>query len=234
MLAWFDSVKADFVFNLIDGERYKMLVSGLGTTLTVAFFAAIFGVLMGCIVALMRLSNARIGKWHFLRSIASIYVDVIRGTPVVVQLMIMYYVIMASYQGERIVVAIIAFAINSGAYVSEMVRGGILSVDKGQTEAGRSLGLSSGSTLLLIVMPQALKNILPSLFNEFIMLLKETSVCGFIGVMDLTKAGDYIRSRTYSAFFPLLTVAAVYLVIVIGLTRVLNVVERSVRKSDQH
>ena len=221
-----------FRMNLIDEDRYQMIFMGLGRTVLIAVSSALVGVVLGCVIALMRLSNAKIGKWKFLQSISSIYVDVIRGTPVVVQLMIMYYVILTSPNISKITVAIITFGLNSAAYVSEMVRGGILAVDKGQTEAGRSLGLSAGATMLLIVLPQTIKIIIPSLFNEIIMLLKETSVVGFIGLMDLTKAGDFIRSRTYSAFFPLLTVAAVYLIIVSALTRVFNRVERRLRQGD--
>lgn len=221
-----------FRMNLIDENRYQMIFLGLGRTVLIAVSSALVGVVLGCVVALMRLSNAKIGKWKFLQSISSIYVDVIRGTPVVVQLMIMYYVILTSPDISKITVAIITFGLNSAAYVSEMVRGGILAVDKGQTEAGRSLGLSAGATMMLIVLPQTIKIIIPSLFNEIIMLLKETSVVGFIGLMDLTKAGDFIRSRTYSAFFPLLTVAAVYLIIVSALTRVFNRVERRLRQGD--
>lgn len=224
---------ADLEFNLIQGERYKMLIEGLGTTLTVAVAAAGIGIVFGFIVALMRLSNFKIGKFYPLRSLSSIYVDIIRGTPVVVQLMIMNFIIMLSYRGPKVVVAIITFGLNSAAYVSEMVRGGILAVDKGQTEAGRSLGLSSVSTMLLIVMPQTIKIVLPSLFNEFIMLLKETAVVGYIGLMDLTKAGDFIRSRTFSAFVPLLVVAAIYLIIITVLTRVFNGIERRMRQGDQ-
>jgi His/Glu/Gln/Arg/opine family amino acid ABC transporter permease subunit len=234
LAAWLDNFRQQFVFNIIEGNRYQMLLSGLGTTAIVAAGAAIIGVILGCLIALMRISNARIGKWYFLRRISSVYVDTIRGTPVVVQLMIMYYVIMAAYTGPKVMVAILSFGLNSAAYVSEMVRGGILAVDKGQTEAGRSLGLSAGATMRLIVLPQALKIILPSLFNEFIALLKETSVVGFIGLMDLTKAGDYIRSRTYSAFFPLITVAIMYLIIVIGLTRLFEKLEKGVRQGDSH
>lgn len=226
------SVWRQFRMNLIDENRYQMIFLGLGRTVLIAVCAAVLGVILGCVIALMRLSNAKIGKWKFLQSISSIYVDVIRGTPVVVQLMIMYYVILTSPDISKITVAIITFGLNSAAYVSEMVRGGILAVDKGQTEAGRSLGLSAGATMLLIVLPQTIKIIIPSLFNEIIMLLKETSVVGFIGLMDLTKAGDFIRSRTYSAFFPLLTVAAVYLIIVSALTRVFNRVERRLRQGD--
>ena len=226
------SVWRQFRMNLIDENRYQMIFLGLGRTVLIAVSSAVVGVILGCVVALMRLSNAKIGKWKFLQSISSIYVDVIRGTPVVVQLMIMYYVILTSPDISKITVAIITFGLNSAAYVSEMVRGGILAVDKGQTEAGRSLGLSASATMMLIVLPQTIKIIIPSLFNEIIMLLKETSVVGFIGLMDLTKAGDFIRSRTYSAFFPLLTVAAVYLIIVSALTRVFNRVERRLRQGD--
>lgn len=226
------SVWRQFRMNLIDENRYQMILIGLGRTLMIAVCSAVVGVILGCVIALMRLSNAKIGKWKFLQSISSIYVDVIRGTPVVVQLMIMYYVILTSPNISKVTVAIITFGLNSAAYVSEMVRGGILAVDKGQTEAGRSLGLSASATMMLIVLPQTIKIIIPSLFNEIIMLLKETSVVGFIGLMDLTKAGDFIRSRTYSAFFPLLTVAAVYLVIVSALTRVFNRVERRLRQGD--
>ncbi|MDO4548625.1 MAG: amino acid ABC transporter permease [Clostridia bacterium] len=233
--AWFISIYEQFRFNIIDGDRYKMLMEGLGVTLTVALFAAVIGVLLGSVIALMRLSNARIGKWYPLRWLATIYVGVIRGTPVVVQLLIMYFIILLPFAWiSKTTAAILCFGLNSAAYVSEMVRGGILSVDKGQTEAGRSLGLSGASTMLLIVLPQAAKNTLPSLFNEFIMLLKETSIVGYIGLMDLAKAGDYIRSRTYSAFFPLLTVAAIYLVIVMALTKVFATIERRMRKGDSN
>ncbi|HML45262.1 MAG TPA: amino acid ABC transporter permease, partial [Clostridia bacterium] len=204
------------------------------TTLVTALFAGIIGLILGSVIALMRLSSFRIGRFYPFRILSTFYVDLIRGTPVVVQLMIIYHIIMANYFGPKVVVAIISFGINSGAYVSEMVRGGILAIDQGQTEAGRSLGLSKSSTMLLIVMPQALKIIIPTLFNEFIMLLKETSVVGFIGLMDLTKAGDYIRSRTFSAFFPLIMVALIYYVMITLLTRVFAVVERRLRKSDQH
>ncbi len=231
--AWFQSIGTQFQFNILDGDRYKMLLDGLGVTLTVALSAAVIGMALGCAVALMRLSNARIGRWYFLRWISTIYVDIIRGTPVVVQLMIMYFIILVPFKDlSKTTAAILAFGLNSAAYVSEMVRGGILAVDKGQTEAGRSLGLSGASTMILIVLPQMIKITLPSLFNEFIMLLKETSVVGFIGLMDLTKAGDYIKSRTYEPFFPLLVVAAIYLVMVLGLTKVFTRIEGRLRQGD--
>lgn len=230
--AWAQSIWEDFDLNLIQGDRYLMLLDGLKVTLQLSLAAALIGVLLGSVLALMRLSNARIGKWHFLRSIATWYVDIIRGTPVVVQLLIMYLIIMVKVS-DPLPIAIVTFGLNSAAYVSEMVRAGILAVDKGQTEAGRSLGLSGASTMLLIVLPQALKVALPSLLNEFIALLKETAIVGYIGMMDLTKAGDFIRSRTFSAFFPLMTVALVYLVMVTALSKLFSIVERRIRQSDQ-
>jgi polar amino acid transport system permease protein/polar amino acid transport system substrate-binding protein len=225
--AWAASFWQQFQSNLIQGDRYKLLLQGLGVTVQIALAAAVLGVILGSLLALMRLS-----KVDFVRGVARVYVDVIRGTPVMVQLLIMYYIILVTYTGPKVLVAILSFGLNSAAYVSEMVRGGILSVDKGQTEAGRSLGLSGSSTMLLIIMPQAIKNTLPSLFNEFIMLLKETSIVGYIALMDLTKAGDFIRSRTFSAFFPLLSVAAIYLVLVLGLSAIFGRIERRVRQGD--
>ena len=230
--AWAASFWEQFQFNLIEGGRYKMLIDGLGVTILIALSAAAMGVVLGSVIALMRLSNARIFRWYWLRGIAHAYVDLIRGTPLVMQLLIMYFIVFGTTNIPKVVVAILTFGLNSAAYVSEMVRGGILSVDKGQTEAGRSLGLSSGATLLKIVMPQAIKNALPSLLNEFIMLLKETSIVGYIALMDLAKAADYIRSRTFSAFFPLLTVTAIYLIMILGLSRLFELVERRMRQSD--
>ena len=232
-MGFFEQLARDFQFNIIDGDRYLMLVRGLGTTVLIAMCAAIIGIVLGSVIALMRLSTWRVGKTFYpLRAISSFYVDVIRGTPMVVQLMIMYYVILASSSLSKELIAIISFGLNSAAYTSEIVRGGILAVDKGQTEAGRSLGLSSAQTMMLVVLPQSVRIVIPSLFNEFIMLLKETSVVGFIGLADLTKAGDFIRSRTFSAFFPLMTVAVMYFVIVSLLTRVFGRVERRLRKGD--
>ena len=225
---WLQNFLGSLRFNLIDGSRYKMLLSGLGLTAEVAVFAAVIGIALGSLIALMRIS-----KNGLLRGIASVYVTVIRGMPIVVLLLIMCYVVMRYYMGPAVVIAIITFGLNSAAYVCEIVRGGILSVDKGQAEAGRSLGLSNTSTLLLIVMPQAVKAIIPALFNEFVALLKETAVVGFIGLMDLAKAGDYIRSRTLDPYIPLLTMAAIYLVIVIGLTNVFGRIERRLRRGDQ-
>ncbi len=221
---------ADFNTNLVVGDRYLMLLNGLSTTVVIAFGAAILGTVLGTIIALMRLSDWNpIKRVYPLRILSTAFVDIIRGTPVVVQLMIMYYIILSSTNISREMIALISFGINSAAYVSEMVRSGILAVEKGQTEAGRSLGLSHLQTLFLIVLPQSIQIILPNLFNEFIMLLKETSVVGFIGLMDLTKAGDFIRSRTYSAFFPLITVAVIYFLLITILTRIFALGEKKIR-----
>ena len=219
--SWLDNLWAQIDFNLIQGERYKMILEGLGVTLRVSIIAAIIGFFLGTVLALMRLSNLRIGKWYPLRSLASIYVDVIRGTPVVVQLYIMYFIIMLNVS-NKVLVGFITFGLNSAAYVSEIIRSGILAVDKGQTEAGRSLGLSSFMTLRLIVLPQMIK----------IALLKETSVLGMIGLMDLAKSGDFIRSRTYSPSVPLFTVALIYLAMVTILSNVFRKVEGRLRASD--
>lgn len=233
MREFFQRIAADFDTNLIVGNRYMMLLNGLGTTLIIALGAAVIGILLGTVIALMRISAWKpFKKVYPLRMLAGAYVDVIRGTPVVVQLMIMYYIILASTSLSRELIALISFGLNSAAYVSEMVRSGILAIDRGQTEAGRSLGLSHLQTLTLIVLPQSVQVILPNLFNEFIMLLKETSVVGFIGLMDLTKAGDFIRSRTYSAFFPLITVAVIYLLLITVLTRLFTALERKIRQKD--
>jgi His/Glu/Gln/Arg/opine family amino acid ABC transporter permease subunit len=211
-----------------------MLLNGLFLTMQVTLGALLFGLILGFITALMKLS-----KFRVLRALATVYVTVIRGIPMVVQLMIMYFVVFLAISknlginAPALVIAISAFGFNSGAYVAEIFRAGILSVDQGQTEAGRSVGLSSGKTMRLIVLPQAIKNALPALCNEFISLLKETSIMGYIGMMDLTKAGDIIRSRTFSAFFPLLTVALIYLIIVLILTWLLGKLERRLRKSDK-
>lgn len=214
-------------------DRYMNIVIGLKNTLIITFFAVLLGVALGTLVALVKVAHAE--NPHRLRianGICTLYLTVIRGTPVVVQLMIMYYIILSSTTVSDITSAILAFGINSGAYVAEVIRSGIQSVDHGQVEAGRSLGLSQHTTMVKIVLPQALKNVLPAIGNEFIALLKETSVAGYIGIQDLTKSGDIIRSITYQAFMPLLAVAAVYLVIVIGISACLTKLERRLHRSD--
>ncbi len=224
--------KEKLIQNFIEEERYKMIFKGLGTTLLITLFAVLLGILLGFLVATIRSTYSKTGKLFILDRICWIYITVIRGTPMIVQLLIMYYVIFASYN-SKIVVAILAFGINSGAYVAEIVRSGIMSIDAGQFEAGRSLGFSYASTMIYIIMPQAFKNILPALANEFIVLLKETSVCGYIGLMDLTRAGDIIRSRTYEAFLPLVAVAIIYLIMVAGLSYLVGLWERRLRASER-
>ena len=222
-----------FYDNLIRDDRWKLILEGFGNTLFIAAVATLIGILLGVVVGIIRVSHAQSGKYKILNAICGVYLTVIRGTPVVVQLMILYYIVFASAPLEAsIYVAALSFGINSGAYVAEIIRAGILSIDRGQTEAGRSLGLSQGQTMRKIVLPQAIKNILPALFNEFIVLLKETSVAGYVGIRDLTKASDIIRSRTWSAFFRLLTIALIYLVVVVGLTKVQKIIERRLSQSD--
>lgn len=220
-------------FNLIESKRYLFLISGLKTTLIVAFFAVLLGVVLGLLTAIVKVVAMTNKKIRPLEIIANAYVTIIRGTPMMVQLLIIYFVVFASVDISKILVAVIAFGINSGAYVSEIIRAGILAVDKGQDEAGRSLGLSSAQSYRYIVLPQALKNILPALGNEFISLLKETAVVGYIGLQDLTMGGDIIRSRTYDAFIPLITVAIIYLAIVMVLSYGLKRLERRLRRSDR-
>lgn len=230
---FFTQMANNFYKTIIYKNRYGYIVNGLGNTLLITVFAILIGVAIGTLVALVKVNSAKNDKLYMrlLGWIANIYLTIIRGTPVVVQLMIMYYVILSSGV-DNIRASILAFGINSGAYVAEVIRSGIQSVDKGQIEAGRSLGLSQRTTMVKIVFPQALKNVLPALGNEFIALLKETSVAGYIGVADLTKGGDVIRSQAYDSFTSLLTVAAVYLMIVMLLTTVLSRLERRLRQSD--
>lgn len=230
----FSDLWGHIVFNLIEKQRYLYLLDGLKVTLIVSFFAVILGITLGLIVAVIKVAAMNSKKLKLLEFIANLYVTIIRGTPMVVQLLIIYFVVFASTNVSQVLVAIVAFGLNSGAYVSEIIRAGILAVDVGQSEAGRSLGLTYSQTYRYIVLPQAIKNILPALGNEFISLLKETAVVGYIGLQDLTMGGDIIRSRTYDAFTPLLTVAAVYLLIVIGLSAALKKLERRLRRSDFH
>mgnify|MGYP000389948666 CR=1 FL=1 len=204
---------------LILDDRYKYILSGLLNTIVMAFFAVIIGIILGLIVSIIR-NDYEVNKKHkILNFISKMYVEIIRGTPVILQLMIIYYVIFKSVNINIILVGIIAFGINSGAYVSEIIRSGIKSIDKGQMEAGLSLGLKYKQVMKLIVLPEAFKNILPSLGNEFITLLKETSVGAYIGIIELTKSGDIIASRTYDYFFPLIIVALVYLILTLSLSK---------------
>lgn len=222
-----------FYLNFIKDDRWLYLVKGLGVTLEVTLFAVIFGIIIGFIVAIIRSTYDKTGNLKILNFFCNIYLTVIRGTPVVVQLMIIYFIIFASFRVDKVFVAIVAFSINSGAYVAEIVRSGIMSIDKGQTEAGRSLGFNYVQTMWYIIIPQAFKNVLPALGNEFIVLLKETSVSGYIALTDLTKGGDIIRSQTYSPMMPLLAVAAIYLAFVMLFTYLLKILERRLRSNER-
>ena len=224
---WFEGVKDTFLRCFVTEERYKLLLEGIGVTIKVALLAAALGLVIGFLIALCNLSKSKP-----LNVIGKVYTDVIRGTPSVTQLMIIYFVVFASVSLEKWIIASIAFAINSGAYVSEIIRAGILSIDKGQTEAGRSLGLNARQTMFSIVVPQAVKNIFPALCNEFITLIKETAIVGYVGLMDIQKAGDFIKSATYEAFMPLIATAIVYFVLIKILTVTLGKLEARLRKSD--
>lgn len=231
MQAWWEEISRKFYGAFISGDRWKLYFSGLGVTLEIAFFAAIVGLLIGVVVALMKLSTRRNGKKTIWAMIANAYIDVIRGTPSVLQLLIMWFVIMKSSRNGTLI-AVLSFGINSGAYVAEIVRAGIMAVDKGQSEAGRSLGLSKAQTMIYIIIPQAIKNVLPPIGNEFIVLLKETAIVGYVGLSDLTRMANQISSRTYEAFMPLIGAAVIYFVIIKILTILLNKLERRLRKSD--
>ena len=209
------------------------LLDGLKTTLLITFFAVILGMVLGFLIAIIRSTHDKTGKLGFLNVLARIYLTVIRGTPVVVQLLIIYFVIFASVNVGKTFVAVLAFGLNSAAYVAEIVRSGIMSIDNGQFEASSSLGLNYPKTLLSVILPQAINNVLPALANECIVLLKETSVAGYIAVIDLTKGGDIIRSQTYEAFLPLIAVALIYLIMVMILSSLVTRLERRLARSDR-
>lgn len=231
----------DFRRNFINGDRWRYLWNGLLVTLEITLFAVLLGIVLGSVVAMVRSTwdqngeNMRPGPARFLlntgNTLCRVYLTVIRGTPVLIQLMIMYFIVFASSDNGRFV-AILAFGINSGAYVAEIIRSGIMSIDHGQLEAGRSLGFNYVQTMGHVILPQALKNVLPALANEFIVLLKETSVVGYVAEKDLTKGGDIIRSVTHSPFMPLLAVAAIYLIMVMFFTWLVGKLERRLRSSD--
>ncbi len=241
MQGWFEQFKAEFDLNFIQGNRWRLLVEGLRNTLTITFFALLIGIAIGVVIAMVRSTydktadNARPSVrrrlFALLNGACKVYLTVLRGTPVVVQLMIFFFVIMASSR-NGVLVASLAFGLNSGAYVAEIIRGGIMSIDNGQFEAGRSLGFNYLQTMQHIVIPQTVKNVLPSLMNEFIALLKETSVAGYVAVQDLTKAGDIIRGRTFSPFMPLIAVALIYLTLVLFFSWLEGILERRLRNSD--
>jgi len=225
---WIDKLHETF----IEGDRYMTLLEGFGETLKITFGALLIGIVIGTFVAIVKVLCEGNKKLKIFDVLCNIYLTVIRGTPVVVQLLIMFFIVFVSAE-DGTMVATLTFGINSGAYVAETIRSGILAIDKGQTEAGRSLGFSAGKTMWLIVLPQAFKNILPAIGNEMIALLKETSVAGYVAVVDLTKAGNQIRNTTYDQFNPIICVALVYLTVVLIMTRLLNMLERRLRKSER-
>lgn len=241
---WFLDLKDTFILCFVDGDRWKWLLEGFCNSIVITVFAIVIGLFFGVILAAIRTSydkneeslKLRGGAGYWLLKIcnfiAKIYITVIRGIPVVVQLMIWYFVILVSQKND-ILIAVIGFGFNSAAYVAEIFRGGIMSIDNGQFEAGRSLGFNYVQTMVNIVIPQTLKATLPTLLNEVIALLKETSVAGYVGIMDLTKAGDLIRGRTFEAFMPLIAVAIIYLITVVVLTNVFTAIERRLRRSER-
>ena len=230
---------AKFQQDFIESDRYLYLLRGLGNTLLIAALAVILGIVLGFLVAIIRSTHDKHGGLNILNFICKVYLTIWRGTPTMVQLLIMsmvifnmYYIILVALD-NKILVAVIAFGLNSAAYVAEIVRSGIMSVDEGQFEAGRSLGLNYTQTMRLIILPQAFKNVLPALANEFITLLKETSISGYIAIPDLTKGGDIIRSQTYDAFLPLFGVAVIYLVLVMILTAGVHKLETRLRTNER-
>ena len=216
----------------IEADRWKLYLKGLGVTLEVSFFAALLGILIGTMAAFLKLSTRKNGSKTIASRIASAYIDIIRGTPTTVQLLIMWSGILATCKNS-VLIASLTFGINSGAYVAEIVRAGILAVDKGQMEAGRAVGLSFGTSMMKIVIPQAVKNILPTLGNEFISLIKETSVVSFVGAADLYVAFNYIGSNSYEFMVPYLVMALIYIALVLVITLLVKLLERSLKKSDR-
>ena len=212
--------------SLIYQQRYEYVLEGLKNTIIMALFATLIGIALGIIIAIIRDNYEKNKKLPILNGICNIYVSVIRGTPALLQLMIIYYVVFKSVDINGVLVGIIAFGLNSAAYVSEIIKAGINSINKGQMEASRALGFNYSQSMKYIIMPQAIKNILPALGNEFITLLKETSVAGYIGIIELTKSSDIIASRTYDYFFPLIMVATIYLIMTLGLSKLVKAMER--------
>ena len=241
MSEWFSGIKAKFILDFIAEQRWKYITDGLKVTLEVTFLALILGLVLGAVIAVIRTTHDQLkedqskGFGSFLIKLADlicrVYLTVIRGTPTMVQLLIMFFIVLAS-SNNKVMVAVITFGVNSGAYVAEIFRSGIMSVDKGQMEAGRSLGLSYGQTMKDIILPQAIKNILPALGNEFIVLVKETAILGYVSIQDLTKASDFVMSRTYTLFMPLIGCAVIYYLLIKILTFGLNAFERRLRQSD--
>ena len=219
--------------NFIEDDRWLLLVNGLKVTILVTLFALLVGVIIGFTVAIIRSLHDKTGKFKILNAICIVYLTIIRGTPSMIQVLFMYLVVFGASSLNSIVIGGLAFGINSGAYVAEIVRSGIMAIPEGQTEAGRSLGFSYGQTMRLIIMPQAFKNVLPALVNEMIVLIKETAIIGYIGEQDLTKAAMVIQSRTFEAFIPLITAAVIYLALVMLLTFFMNKLERRLRTNER-
>ena len=227
-----ENLQHQFNRYFVDNGATEWWLTGLKTTLLVTVIALCIGVVLGLLIALIRSTHEQTGKLKLLNIVARVYLTIIRGTPSMIQILFFYSGIFATVNLNKIVIGGIAFGINSGAYVAEIFRSGIMSVDKGQTEAGRSLGLNSAQTMRLIIIPQAFKNVLPALINEMIVLLKETAIIGYIGTIDITKAATLVQSRTYDALVPLLSAAIFYLILVMILTYFMGKLERRLRKSD--
>lgn len=221
-----EKIQTDLYNSLIYQDRYEFILEGLKNTLVMALFATLIGIILGVIIAIIKDNNEKNGRFPILSFICNTYVNIIRGTPVLLQLMIIYYVIFKSIEINGVLVGIIAFGINSAAYVSEIIKAGINSINKGQLEASRALGFNYSQSMRYVIMPQAIRNILPALGNEFITLLKETSVASYIGIVELTKASDIIASRTYDYFFPLIIIALIYLIMTLGLSKLVKLMER--------
>ena len=226
-----DSFVTQFVSTFITEKRYLIFLEGFRNTFVISIVSAVVGVLIGVMVAMVKVNTHQTGRMRGLSALLSAYVAVIRGTPLAVQLMIMAYIILQS--NNYVLTACVAFGLNSGAYVSEVIRAGIMSIDIGQMEAARSLGLTRGIAMRRVILPQAVKNILPALCNEFIAIIKETSIVGLVGVRDLTRASDVVRSRTYAPYFPLLSIAFIYFVLVAGLTKATGALEKRLARSDR-
>lgn len=233
LLRWADNLYQSFYNALIPDRRYMAYLNGLKVTVLISLLAILLGIAIGVLVAVLKVTSINY-KMRWLTSICNVYINVIRGTPLMVQLLIIYNLIFTSRNSNELVIGAVSFGINSGAYVAEIIRAGIESIDKGQMEAGRSLGLNYIQTMRLIILPQAVKNILPALGNEFIVLIKETSVAGVIAVTDLTKAAQYIGSRTWDILPPLIIAAICYLIMVMGLSKLLSIFERRLARGDRH
>ena len=233
MKDFFLEIWNDFSKAFIVQDRWKLYLEGLGNTLIIALMAAVIGITIGVVLAMINYINKKTGKLRTATKISNIYITVVRGTPVVLQLMILYFVVF-SFWDNGIMIGAITFGLNSGAYVAEIARSGFESVDDGQMEAGRAMGLSTWQTMRAIIIPQAVRNCLPPLFNEFIMLVKETAIVGYVGIYDLGKIPGLIQSRTFDYLFPLLIAAVLYLIVVLGLTKILHVLENHMAKSDRN